>query len=128
VLMRDLAMLVRRRRVALGLVMLVHRVMMFGLMVVMRGGVVMSGCLMMMFSSRMLRFCHFVSLPDLVVGYSMANGGLQCCEREEPRASQRRAILNFFGASSYAVRMQHLRDIRRWIGDCECQIRAGDRD
>jgi hypothetical protein len=54
-----LTMLMSRSRVLLGFVMLAERVMMLGLMMMMRSGVVVSRCLMMMLTRQMLRgLCH----------------------------------------------------------------------
>ncbi len=52
---RGLAVFEGRGRVLLGLCVLAEIVMMRRLMVMMRGGVVVSGCLMVMLARRMLR-------------------------------------------------------------------------
>jgi hypothetical protein len=54
-LVGKLVMFVRRSRVLFCLFMLTEFVMMGRLMVMMRGGVVVSGCLVMMFARWMLR-------------------------------------------------------------------------
>ena len=52
------ALLVRRRGVLPGLLVLPVRVMMGRLMVMVRGGVVVRGGLMVMLDGRMFRLCH----------------------------------------------------------------------
>jgi hypothetical protein len=59
----ELAVLVGGGSVLFGMFMLADRMMMSGLMAMMRGGVMMSGRLMMMLGRWMLyRPCHFYSL------------------------------------------------------------------
>ena len=54
VLVRELAVFVCRGCVLLGFFVLAEIVMVGGLMVMMRGGVMVTGCLMVMFAGRML--------------------------------------------------------------------------
>lgn len=62
VFVSTLTVFVRRSCVLLGLFVLADRVMMFCLMVMMRGGMVVSGGLVMMFTRRMCwRLCHLRS-------------------------------------------------------------------
>ena len=62
-LVRQLAMLMRRRRVLLRFLVLAEIMVMGGLMMMMGGGVVMSGGLMMMLARGMLRLWHALFLP-----------------------------------------------------------------
>jgi hypothetical protein len=61
ILVREFAMFLSGRRVMLGLFVFAARVVMIGLMVVMRGGVVVTGRSVVMFGRRM--FCHLSVLP-----------------------------------------------------------------
>ena len=61
----ELAVLMRGGGVLLGVFMLADRMMMSGLMAMMRGGVMVSGRLMMMLGRWMLGGpCHFLFLPE----------------------------------------------------------------
>jgi len=66
VFVRELAMVLGSLRVVLGLFVFAHRVVVLGLMVVMRGCVVMAGGGVMMLRRRMS--CHLNVLPGFRIG------------------------------------------------------------
>ena len=93
-LVRKLAMFFGGRCMVLGLIVLAARVVMLGLMVVMRRRMVVAGCGVMMLLSRV--FCHLSVLPLLRIGLDRWSIGQQLPLTGTSKASRNWRFLTMF--------------------------------